>query len=65
MKKIGVSRIDLKPLSVREYVSLHIKQTYTKRHPERDRALNTIRDVCKKLHSNIDEVMSEYYSLKQ
>lgn len=65
MKKIGVSRIDLKPLSVREYVSLHIKQTYTKKHPERDRALNTIRDVCKKLHSNIDEVMSEYYSLKQ
>jgi len=65
LKKIGVKRIDLKPQSVKGYVSLHIKQTYTKKHPKRDIALNTICDVCKNLHSNIDEVVNEYYSLKQ
>ena len=63
MKNIGVLRTELKPLSVREYVSLYIKQTYTKKHPRRDKAIKTIQKVCEGLHSNIDEVVEEYNNL--
>ena len=63
MKNIGVLRTDLKPLSVREYVSLYIEQTYTKKHPGRDKAIKTIQEVCEGSHSNIDEVVKKYNNL--
>ena len=63
MKNIGVLRTELKPLSVREYVSLYIEQTYTKKHPRRDKAIKTIQDVCECLHSNIDEVVKKNNNL--
>ena len=63
MKNIGVLRTELKPLSVREYVSLYIEQTYTKKHSGRDKAIKTIQNVCKCLHSNIDEVVKQYNNL--
>jgi len=65
MKKIGILRTDSKPSSVRNYVFLYIKQTYTKKHPSRDKALQTIKNVCEDLNSNIDEVINEYDKLKQ
>lgn len=60
MDNIGVLRTNLKPKSVRDYVSLYIKQTYTKKHAKRDKAIQIIHEVCKGLNSNIDEVISEY-----
>ena len=63
MKNIGVLRTELKPLSVREYVSLYIEQTYTKKHSGRDKAIKTIQNVCECLHSNIDEVVKQYNNL--
>lgn len=63
MKNIGVLRTELKPLSVREYVSLYIKQTYTKKHPRRDKAIKIIQGVCEGLHSNIDEAVKKYNNL--
>ena len=63
MKNIGVLRTELKPLSVREYVSLYIEQTYTRKHPGRDKAIKTIQEVCEGLHSNIDEAAKKYNNL--
>ena len=63
MKNIGVLRTELKALSVREYVSLYIEQTYTRKHPRRDKAIKTIQEVCKGLHSNIDEAAKKYNNL--
>lgn len=63
MKKIGVLRTDLKPLSVREYVSLYIEQTYIKKTSGRDNAIKIIQEVCECLHSNIDDVVENYSNL--
>ena len=65
MNNIGVLRTNLKPKSVRDSVSLYIKQTYTKKHPDRDKALQTIHEVCKSLNSNIDEVISDYNRIEK
>ncbi len=63
MDKIGVKRASVKPHAVRNYVYLLIKQTYTKQHPKREKRLNTIKGVCDGLHSNIDEVVTDYNRL--
>lgn len=64
MKKIGILRTEIKPSSVCDYVYLYIEQTYTKRHPQRDRSIEKIQNVCKTLHSNIEEVVKNYKGIK-
>ena len=64
MDKIGVLRVNLKPLSVRNYVSLYIEQTYIRKHTKRDAAIKTIQKVCEGLHSNIEDVIRDYNSIK-
>ena len=63
MKKIGISRTDIIPSSVCDYVYLYIEQNYTKKHPSRDSAVKDIQDVCVGLHSNIEDVVLNYESL--
>ncbi len=63
MKKIGISRTDIVPSSVCDYVYLYIEQIYTKKHPLRDAAVKAIQDVCVGLHSNIEDVVHNYESL--
>lgn len=64
MKKIGILRTEIKPSSVCDYVYLYIEQTYTKKHPQRDRSIEKIQNVCKTLHSNIEEVVKNYKGIK-
>ena len=63
MDKIGVKRASVKPNAVRNYVFLFIEQTYTKKTPRREKRLNTIKEVCEGLHSNIEEVVTDYNRL--
>ena len=48
---------------VRNYVDLYIKQTYTKKTPKRDNLMRSVYEACKDLHSNIDDVISQYDKL--
>lgn len=63
MKKIGIARTEIIPLSVCDYVYLSIEQTYTKKHQRRNSAIEVIQEVCKELHSNIKDVVQKYESL--
>lgn len=63
MEKIGVQRTSAKPITVHDKVFLLIKQTYTKKSTVRDKRLNTIKEVCEGLYSNIDEVLIDYNRL--
>lgn len=63
MDKIGILRTEIKPSTVCNCVYLHIEQTYKKKHPKRDDSIKKIQDVCKGLHSNIENVVRNYQSL--
>lgn len=63
LKNIGISRTEVEPLSVCDFVYLYIEQTYTKKHPRRDSAIKTIQNVCESLHSNINDVVEDYNNL--
>ena len=64
MEKIGILRTEIKPSSVCDYVYLYIEQTYTKKHPNRDSSIEKIQDVCRELHSNIEDVVKDYQNQK-
>lgn len=63
MEKIGILRTSVKPSSVRDYVSLHIEQIYTKKTANRDKLIDQVKAVCKGFHSNIDDVLKNYQAL--
>lgn len=63
MEKIGILRTSVKPSSVRDYVSLHIEQIYTKKTANRDKLIDQVKAVCKGFHSNIDDVLKSYQAL--
>lgn len=63
MEKIGARRTSVKPIMVHDKVFLLMKQTYTKKTAGRDKRLNTIKEVCDGLYSNIDEVLPDYNRL--
>ena len=63
MRTIGIKRNKTVPTSVRNYVDLYIKQTYTKKTSKRDNLMRSVYDACKDLHSNIDDVISQYDKL--
>lgn len=65
MKKIGILRTEFEPKYVRDHINLFIKLTYTKKHPKRNHAMTTIQNVCKGLHSNIEDVVKEYENLRK
>ena len=64
MEKIGILRTEIKPSSVCDYVYIYIEQTYTKKHPNRDSSIEKIQDVCRELHSNIEDVVKDYQNQK-
>ncbi len=64
MEKIGILRTNVKPSSVCNYVYLYIEQTYTKKHTQREKSIEKIKEVCKGLHSNIDDVWRNYQNIK-
>lgn len=63
MKNIGISRTEVEPQTVCDFVYLYIEQAYTKKHPRRDSAIKTIQNVCESLHSNINDVVEDYNNL--
>lgn len=64
MKNIGILRTEIKPTSVCDYVYLYIEQTYTKKRLKRDASIAKINEVCKTLHSNIEDVVKNYKKQK-
>ena len=64
MEKIGILRTSVKPSSVRDYVSLHIEQIYTKKTADRDKLIDEVKNVCKEFHSNISDVLKNYQALQ-
>ena len=63
MNKIGVRQDDKRITGVSDFVQLRIKQNYTKRHPKRDQLVERICEACKGIHSNIEDVRTDYYNL--
>ena len=60
MSAIGVKHIDAVPTFVRGYVDLIIKQIYTKKTIKRTHLIQSVLNVCKDLHSNVEDVAKEY-----
>jgi len=63
MDKIGICRGEKRITGVSNFVQLTIEQNFTKRHPKRDGLVERIYEVCKGIHSNIEEVRKDYYNL--
>ena len=63
MDKIGIRQVDKQITGVSDFVQLRIIQNYTKRHTRRDNRVERICEVCKGIHSNIEEVRKDYYNL--
>jgi hypothetical protein len=63
MSAIGVKHIAAVPTSVRGYVDLFIKQIYTRKTIKRNHLVQSVLNVCKDLHSNVEDVSKEYGQL--